>query len=161
MEKTLSLVVDKLATIYATALFVGHIKRFAQSIASLLALVIYYFSREYFPFNNNLFFFLFLMIATVMAIPAAGRAEVIYKQKDSRNIVIDDIIGALVIVFGFRYLSIFLMAVGFVLFRVYDNLKIFPISQIEKLPKGWGVVMDDLIAGLMANLSIRFLIWIF
>jgi len=161
IETPLNSAVDKLAIIYATGLFVGHIKRFAQSIASLLTLIFFYFVREYFPFNNNLFFLLFLLMTTVLAIPAAGRTEVIYKQKDSRKIVIDDIIGTFIVVFGFCNLSLFFMAVGFVLFRVYDNLNVFPINKIEKLPRGWGVVMDDVVAGLMANLSIRFLMWIF
>lgn len=161
MSKTISLLVDKLTVLYATCLYIGYIKRFAQSIASFITLSIFYFIRQHIPFNDSFHFFLFLVTATLISIPATGRAEVIFKQKDSRNIVIDDVIGALIVVFGFHHLDLFYMVIGFILFRIYDNLNIFPVNKMEKLPGGWGVVMDDVIAGLMANLSIRLLIWIF
>jgi len=48
-----------------------------------------------------------------------------------------------------------------VLFRVFDIAKPFPVNRAQKLPAGWGVVMDDLLAGVYANLSLRLLILIY
>ena len=50
------------------------------------------------------------------------------------------------------------LAVGFLLFRVADILKPQPARRAERLPGGWGIVTDDLVAGLYANLSLR-LVW--
>jgi len=46
-------------------------------------------------------------------------------------------------------------AVGFLLFRVMDVVKPYPARQLESLPRGWGIMADDLMAGLYANLTLR------
>jgi phosphatidylglycerophosphatase A len=51
--------------------------------------------------------------------------------------------------------------VTFVIFRGFDIVKPFPIYQSQKLPAGWGVMMDDVLAGMFTNLSIRLLIAMF
>jgi len=43
--------------------------------------------------------------------------------------------------------------VGFLLFRFFDILKPWPIHKLEKLPKGWGVLLDDLLAGVYAGIA--------
>jgi phosphatidylglycerophosphatase A len=49
---------------------------------------------------------------------------------------------------------------AFFLFRIFDILKPFPAYQAQTLPGGWGVMVDDVVAGLYANLSIRILLLI-
>jgi phosphatidylglycerophosphatase A len=92
---------------------------------------------------------LFLFIVGVWA---AYRAEIFWEH-DSQRIVIDEIIGQM-ITFAFaagRFrLSAFDIVAGFVLFRLFDILKPFPLRRLELLPGGFGVVMDDVGAGLYA-----------
>ena len=47
------------------------------------------------------------------------------------------------------------LAAGFVLFRVFDAVKLAPYRWLERLPGGWGVVMDDVGAGVVANLILQ------
>jgi phosphatidylglycerophosphatase A len=56
--------------------------------------------------------------------------------------------------------SIGLGVAGFFLFRVLDIWKPPPARQSESLPGGWGIVMDDLIAGIYGNLILRAVLWI-
>ena len=49
----------------------------------------------------------------------------------------------------------FTLAAGFFLFRFMDVLKPWPAGRLERLPGGWGVVADDLVAGLYANILVR------
>ncbi len=49
------------------------------------------------------------------------------------------------------------VAVGFVLFRIFDILKPFPVGRMERLKGGWGVVGDDVVAGIFANILV--LLW--
>ena len=49
---------------------------------------------------------------------------------------------------------------GFAAFRFFDILKPEPVNSMQKLPGGWGVMADDLVAGIYANLSVRILLWL-
>ncbi len=77
-----------------------------------------------------------------------------FKQKDPSQIILDEVVGCLVTFFAISY-SVQTWMFGFVLFRFFDIFKPCGIAQIEKLPGVWGVVFDDLLAGLFANLIVR------
>lgn len=84
----------------------------------------------------------------------SGKAEVIFQEKDSGKIVIDEVVGYLVtmtaIPFDWRY-----MVAGFFLFRLFDIVKPPPASWFDrKLKNGYGVVLDDVAAGIYAWLSL-------
>lgn len=76
---------------------------------------------------------------------------------DARPIVIDEIMGmglALLLVPK----RIVYYVIAFVLFRLFDIVKPFPARKAEKLPFGWGVMADDLVAGVYANVVMQILI---
>jgi len=88
---------------------------------------------------------------------ASGKAEVIFHEKDSGKIVIDEVVGYLVtmiaIPFDWRY-----MAAGFFLFRLFDIVKPPPASWFDrKMKNGYGVVLDDVAAGVYAWLCLLIL----
>lgn len=94
----------------------------------------------------------------VLACFVSGRAEQILGQRDSPHIVIDEVLGYLVTMFQFSatWRNIFL---GFLLFRFFDITKPFPIRLIQlRLSGGYGVVLDDVMAGIYANLSQRIIL---
>lgn len=81
---------------------------------------------------------------------------------DASIINIDEVAG--------MWLSLFLLPVsagflwhigGFLLFRIFDIVKPPPANQSQNLPKGWGVMTDDIIAGIYANLSLRLIFFFF
>jgi phosphatidylglycerophosphatase A len=49
-------------------------------------------------------------------------------------------------------INILNICAGFVLFRIFDILKPFPIKNLQRLPGGWGIVADDVVAGIYASL---------
>jgi phosphatidylglycerophosphatase A len=86
---------------------------------------------------------------------AAGQAERIFQKKDSRLIVIDEAVGFLVTMTALPPAWPYLVG-GFCLFRCFDILKPPPIRLIErKVPGGYGVVLDDVLAGIYAQISLR------
>jgi phosphatidylglycerophosphatase A len=96
-----------------------------------------------------------LRLLTVLALSAlsiyvAQQAEKIYHKKDDQRIVIDEIIGFQITMLPVA-ISVLHLCVGFVLFRVFDILKPFPIGNLQRLPGGWGVVIDDVAAGIYAG----------
>lgn len=79
---------------------------------------------------------------------------------DSGHIVIDEVCGYILSVM-FLPQSWLIGLYGFALFRVFDIAKPWPVSASQNLPRGWGVVMDDLLAGVYANIIIQILIKIY
>jgi phosphatidylglycerophosphatase A len=88
---------------------------------------------------------------------AAGRAEVIFGRHDDGRITIDEVAGMLL---SLAWLPARpeVAGLGFVLFRLFDIWKPFPARRAERLPGGLGVVADDLVAGVYANLGGQ-LVW--
>ena len=88
----------------------------------------------------------------------AGRAEILFENRDARPIVIDEMVGFLITLLWLP-LNFLTLCLGFFLFRLFDIVKPPPISTVEKrLHGGWGVVMDDVLAGVFANVTLRLLL---
>jgi phosphatidylglycerophosphatase A len=88
---------------------------------------------------------------------AAGRASEIFRRHDDGRITIDEVAGML---FSLAWLPARpeVAVLAFVLFRVFDIWKPFPAGAAERLPGGLGVMADDLVAGVYANLGAQ-LVW--
>lgn len=89
---------------------------------------------------------------------AAGQAEHILQEKDSQRIVIDEVVGFCVTMIAVPPTWPYIL-VGFFLFRAFDIIKPPPIQLIERKVKGgYGVVLDDVVAGIYAHISLRIII---
>lgn len=95
--------------------------------------------------------FLVVVVLSALAIFISGRAEMIYQKKDDQRIVIDEIAGFQVAMLPVAITGLHL-CVAFVLFRIFDIWKPFPIRNLQQLPGGWGVVIDDVAAGIYAGI---------
>lgn len=95
-----------------------------------------------------------------LAVWVSARACVIFGEEDPSRVTIDEIAGILV-TFAFHSFSWMALIIGFVLFRIFDIAKPFPVRWAErKFPGGWGVVMDDVMAGIYANVALWIIILI-
>jgi len=85
-----------------------------------------------------------------------GYAETMFGQKDPSKVVSDEVAGqALALVLlpwpdQKRWRALVMAAVAFLTFRFFDIVKPLPIDRLEGLPGGWGIVMDDILAGVYA-----------
>jgi phosphatidylglycerophosphatase A len=105
-----------------------------------------------------------LEVALIVAIFAAGVwsgtiAERYFGGIDPGPIVIDEVVGML-ITLAFIPVGWSGALAGFVLFRIFDVIKPYPAGRFERLHGGLGVMADDAMAGVYANLSLRLLIWL-
>ena len=89
----------------------------------------------------------------LLGVWSSGICEV-YWGHDPGRVVIDEIVGMLITVV-FLVPSAKILIAGFLLFRFFDVVKPPPIRLLEKLPGGWGVMMDDVIAGVYALVVLR------
>ena len=108
---------------------------------------------------NTSSFFLIAVIITIIGIFVCNKLYELnfYTKKDPGEVVIDEWAGYFIAATHLPgdFTSLF---IAFFLFRFFDILKPFPIRRIEKLPLGYGIVLDDVLAGLYANLSAQLLL---
>ncbi len=135
----------------ATGAHVGRIPFAPGTFGSLVGLPIaYLFSLAHWPLAVIL-----TAILILLSVRVAHLAEQQLKAKDPGCIVIDEIAGMCVTLLGIP-LTLTACVAGFFLFRIFDILKPPPARQMERLLQGgWGVVMDDVTAGIMANIVLR------
>lgn len=84
---------------------------------------------------------------------SAGKAEKIH-GKDPGIVVIDEVAG-MIVTFILLPTTPLALVLGFFLFRAMDILKPFPVRLFERAPGGWGVMLDDVMAGVYSNLLLR------
>ena len=97
---------------------------------------------------------LVLMIMTLVAIWASQIVHNLLKKVDPSEVVIDEVAGFLLTMLWIP-LSWGTVLAGFLLFRLFDIWKPWPANAAERLHGGLGIVLDDLVAGLYANLGLR------
>ncbi len=96
---------------------------------------------------------------TALGIWSASVAERHFKLEDPGPVVIDEVVGMLVSLLWLPA-SWQTLAAGFLLFRFFDIVKPYPANRLERLPGGVGIMADDVMAGVYANLALRLTIWI-
>lgn len=93
-----------------------------------------------------------IIILSFLGVHICTKGEEILKKHDSPNIVFDEFCGIFIAVW--KVDSIILYIAAFLLFRFFDIVKPYPINELQKLPKGWGVMADDLAAGIVARIGV-------
>lgn len=100
-----------------------------------------------------------VLAVTAVGVAAATRAESVTGRHDPGLIVIDETAGMLVTLAAVP-VGLGGAAAGFLAFRLFDIVKPFPARRAERLPGGWGVMADDLVAGVYAQALLRLLLWV-
>jgi phosphatidylglycerophosphatase A len=90
-----------------------------------------------------------ILLALVLGIPAATIVERESGRQDPGFVVVDEVIGQWIALIG-SHANWRHALIALVLFRLFDITKPFPLRRLEKLPAGWGIVFDDVGAGLYA-----------
>ena len=140
---------------FATGAYSGYFPIAPGTAGSVVGLLVVWFVSA--PLWNWSPLLCLLIFAVVFAAACwiSGRAEVIFDQHDSSLIVIDEVLGMVVTMFGNPITFGYLMF-GFLLFRILDVAKPWPASYIDrKLRNGAGVMLDDFAVAVYANIVLQ------
>jgi len=132
----------------ATGVYVGYLPPAPGTLGSLLGLLLLW------PLKPGTVQVLVTLFLIGVGIVVADQAARVIGGQDPPAIVIDEIAGIAVATLLLPP-QVPERVVAFVIFRVFDVIKPFPARQAERLPGGFGIVGDDLIAGLYTNLLVR------
>ena len=132
----------------STCFGLGYVSPMPGTVASLAAVIAAFFI----PVSP-----LLVLSVIVVGVIASGKFEAFSGKEDPGEIVIDEVAGMWVALLGLAP-GYYVPAFG--LFRILDIIKPFPVRNAEKLPGGIGIIADDILAGLMANLILRGASWL-
>ena len=149
----------RLARLIVTFFYIGHAKIAPGSIASLVTTLIFYF------FAKHLISYLFIIIILITSILAFFAVSIYtYElvEKDRSEIVIDEVIGqsiALLPLLLFEqsnHPQLFMCIISLLFFRFFDIVKPYPINKFDKMNNSFGVIFDDILAGIFSALLLIF-----
>jgi len=173
--------INKIGKTILTMFGIGYFKYAPGTVASFITCLIFYSLASIDGINQIIFPYIIFLI--IIFIYSTILIDKIYKKEDSKEIVIDEFIGQSIpllaistsnelsiklITFldnissqlGFNWFEISIL-ISFILFRFFDILKPFPINLIDKkIKNSFGVILDDIVAGIFATISLYIiLLW--
>jgi phosphatidylglycerophosphatase A len=146
------------ATLIATFFRIGRLRPGPGTWGSLAATLIWFGVSRWIPAHALApSLAAFAIIAIVLGIPAATRVAHASHINDPQFVVIDEVAGQWITLL-FAPVSWKTLLAGFILFRGFDIVKPPPVRQLEKLPGGVGIVLDDVAAGILALIVMQLLL---
>lgn len=133
----------------ATFFSVGYLPLIPGTFGSLAGLILYYLVRD-----NQAVFILLTLLIIALGFAVSGRAERLIGRKDPSCIVIDEVGGMLLSLWFVPY-SVMNVWMTFFAFRLLDTFKPFPAGRLQSLKGSLGIMADDLIAAIYANIVIQ------
>ena len=146
------------ATLTATFFGIGHLRPGPGTWASAVTMLVWgAIARPLAPTARIPILIALAICVILVGIPAATRVARASAKKDPGFVVIDEVAGQLISLIAVPVAWKTFLA-GFILFRVFDILKPPPVRQLERLPEGTGIVLDDVAAGIYALVVMHLLL---
>jgi phosphatidylglycerophosphatase A len=142
----------------ATGFGIGLMPKAPGTFGSLWGLVLVYAVQTNYPGPQAMF--VAGIITIIVGVFVCDRAGRYFGQKDPGKIIIDEVASFPIVFWGIT-LNFQTAIIGFLLFRLFDISKPWPIKKLEKLPGGVGVMADDLLAGVYAWILFNIILYFF
>jgi phosphatidylglycerophosphatase A len=134
--------------LFATGFFSGYFPKAPGTFASFLALLPIFYLKPEFDF-----FMFWIIIALAIGVRSSSAMETEW-GKDPSKVVIDEIAGMWIGIIGHDFNNILVFVIGFILFRFFDIVKPLGINKLQDVPEGFGIMLDDVLAGIYTNISL-------
>jgi phosphatidylglycerophosphatase A len=115
-----------------------------------LALVIAFRQTSLKPLGLAVSLMAFTGLLFAVGVWSAGKAEKVFGRVDPGQVVIDEVVGQIITFVATPRVTWIGLIAGFILFRAFDSVKPFPARWAERFSGGWGIMLDDVVAGLYA-----------
>jgi phosphatidylglycerophosphatase A len=147
-----------------SCLFLGYIPGAPGTLGSLLVVGLLWYFRQplapYFTPQYYLHFWIAALMLITASIIVANYALEDFNAPDPKQFILDECAGQFITFFMVPF-SWKALIVGFFLFRFFDIVKPFPVHSMEEIEGGVGITMDDVAAGVLANISLLTMLWIY
>jgi phosphatidylglycerophosphatase A len=141
---------DRAIKLLSTGLFAGYSPFAPGTCGTVVGVGLFWLVRTLPPVHYALFLLVFILFSCWVS----DRAQAFFGEDDPRQVTIDEIAGFLVTMFLHPW-SVKAVIAGFILFRFFDIVKPPPVRQIDRrMRNGIGIVLDDVAAGVYANVCL-------
>ncbi|MDE2215134.1 MAG: phosphatidylglycerophosphatase A [Candidatus Omnitrophica bacterium] len=134
---------------FATVFGVGYLPAAPGTWATLAGTAVAYYTSYSLPVYTVV-----ALVLLVLGLISTGIMAKEMGQKDPGCLCIDEVVGVMIALWGLPLIWP-VMVCGFFLFRAFDMFKIYPINRLEGLNGGWGIMLDDCMAGVYTNIILR------
>jgi phosphatidylglycerophosphatase A len=142
--------------LFSTSLGIGYIGKGAGTVAAVFCCICWYFAwaSGYQPLTA-------LIVTAIITLLGIWSSNVVSKiwGKDPSRVVIDEVAGMCISLL-FVPVTIKYLVVALILFRFFDIVKPLFIKKMEKLSGGWGIMLDDALAGIYVNILLQATLWL-
>jgi len=145
---------DQVSRFFLTLFYIGHIKKAPGTWGSLAAVIIWF----YWGFAHISLLTWILPVMFILGLVLSNRSKTLFGQEDASPIVMDEFVAQFIPLF-LAGRSPALASASFILFRVFDIWKPFPVRWFDKMKNGTGIMMDDVAAAVMAGALIFLIKW--
>ena len=143
---------------FASVFFAGYLPGMPGTVGSAIVAGLFFYAHHRLGFRNGpqtAFLYWWAILAlTALSFIVCSRAEETFGSDDPSPVIFDECVGQLVTYFmvplGWRTIVL-----GFLLFRFFDIIKPYPVYAMEELDGGVGITMDDVVAGVCANITLH------
>ncbi len=136
---------NRIVSLFATFFYTGFFPFAPATFATFVFLLVYWLV----PGGDWIATWTLFIPTLALSIPASSRMEKTH-GKDPHCVVIDEVVGIQIVLLGATP-TLWGVLAAFVLFRIFDVWKPYPIDRLQSLPGGWGIVADDVVAGMYAR----------
>ena len=143
----------KLANYFSTVVKIGYLPLAPGTWGSLAALAFWYLIL---PTISSITFIVIIVIILVLGIYTSSITESVLDKKDPSIIVIDEWVGQWIALLFLPKLFVWGI-VAFALFRLFDIWKPYPIHRLDNIKGGFGIMIDDVLAGIYALIGVQLL----
>jgi phosphatidylglycerophosphatase A len=155
---------DRVREALATCLWLGYSPFFPGTFGALLAIPFYLVSDRLLPSEpaQSIAIGVALVIWSAISVWLGGWSEEFFGKKDAGSFVADEVAGLLLtlLIFHLPGLPWLTLCWAFPLTRVIDMVKVPPANYLERLPRGWGILADDLMGSVYAGLLLHLAYWL-
>ena len=146
-----------LSKIFVTLFYIGYSRIIPGTVGSFFAFIIIFFFHNYF---DKFYLYLIFITYFFLSLYLINIYQNFIDKIDSQEVIIDEFLGVFVIFLFFDYFNNLnfysFLILGFILFRLFDILKPFPINWIDKnIKNSFGVIMDDIVAGVYSVICLK------
>lgn len=144
--------------LFSTSLGIGYIGKGGGTVAAIFCCICWYLAWSGSTPPPLLVSVIITLVITLVGVWSSGVVEKIW-GKDPSRVVIDEVSGMCI---GLLFIPVELKYVlaSLVLFRFFDIAKPLFIRKMEILPAGWGIMMDDVLAGIYTNILLSAIVWL-
>lgn len=132
----------------ATFFYVGYLPKAPGTWGSLATIPLIVF------LHNDIVYAAVVVALIIVGTYVSQQMSVVEGVSDPKEVVIDEVAGMMITMFLIP-VSIFSLVMGLALFRFFDIFKPWLVGKAEKLPGGYGIMLDDIVAGLFANILLQ------